>query len=275
MNRSAAQWRPAAGDDVGAPTPLGDLVEGMELPRWRRTITASTAQRLRTAIGRSFTPNEAVTPALAGNLCVGMFFRVLPRNVVHVAQSIETLGAVHVGDEVEVRMRLGRIGRRGRRAFVEFAGEIAVAGDIVWRVAATASPPAVDPEVVESLPELEPIVRPIAGAPVVTQTHQLTIEGLTAFSGPGNFHSEFDIARRFGYRAPIAQGMHVAELLLDLAADRCDTAWPDAGVAAFAFTAPAFCGDRIVLEICAGENLLGLRAVRPDGKTCVVGELIA
>ncbi|MCE7885606.1 MAG: hypothetical protein DYH08_17400, partial [Actinobacteria bacterium ATB1] len=37
-----------------------------------------------------------------------------------------------------------------------------------------------------------------------------SLESLAAFSGPGNFHSDPEMAQSYGYPRPIAQGMHLA-----------------------------------------------------------------
>ncbi|NUQ54894.1 MAG: MaoC family dehydratase N-terminal domain-containing protein [Dehalococcoidia bacterium] len=172
------------------------------------TIREQTAARLAAGVGAPFTPQAPVTPALAGNLGIGYSFRILPRNILHSAQTIRVAGNVAVGDEVRVRGRLAGIARRGARAFVTVTARVETRRGLAWWIASECCVPGMQTvQLDEAADGLPPVP---SGTETAADSWTPSLDEMIDFSGPGNFHSDPEVARAFGYAGPVVQGMHVA-----------------------------------------------------------------
>lgn len=187
---------------------LASLEVGTDLGLWEVAVREATATRLATGVGRSYTPDAPVTPALAGNLGIGYSFRILPRNILHSAQTIRIAGTVGVGDELHVRGRVARITRRGARAFVTITARVEVRDALVWWIESESYVPGLAAEHLDESTSGFPVAS--TGNETATDSWTPSRDQMRAFSGPGNFHSDPEIAHSFGYPRPVVQGMHVA-----------------------------------------------------------------
>ena len=268
------------GDDPTPPVPFDELRPDRTLDAWRVDVRPATIARLRTGLGLAPDPHAAAPDVLAGNLTVGAMFAVLPRSILHVRQSVRCVRPVQPGSAVESALAVRAVGRRGGRAAVRVAGDWrdARCGDVCWTVCADAVVPGVADDVVAALDPFPPSEPPDVAAPDADHaaTHRwsqrCTLDAMTAFSGPGNVHSDPAVARRFGWDRPVVQGMHLAGLLLDGAVARCA---PGTALRSFAvrFRAPVLADDVVACTAaCDVGGVVGridATATTPDGATAV------
>ena len=80
-------------------------------------------------------------------------------------------------------------------------------------------------------------------------------DDMSRYSGPGNIHSDIEVAKRTGLDAPIAQGMHTLAFASELMTIVCGDAWVSKGEIAVKFTKPVFAGDTVTVSAAeAGEG---------------------
>lgn len=251
----------STGTGTEARVPFEQVVPGLEIDPWQVEVKSRTAARLDEAAGDP--PSGRVTPLLGGNLCVGVAFRILPRNILHTYSSIRVHGEAAVGDTLTVRAQVVDVTARRERAYVSLEADVlGSSGAKIWSGASEFMVPHA----------------PIEGRPVGSGTrlelpddfteiarHEATLElpEMIAFSGPGNFHSDSEIARRFGYRAAVAQGMHLAALGLKVASRHVPAGegWPARGSCELRFIGLAHEKDLIqsVVGRTPGDDRLWLR----------------
>lgn len=108
------------------------------------------------------------------------------------------------------------------------------------------------------------------------QLHKhVTQDDMTRYSGPGNIHSDAEVARRTGLDAPIAQGMmtlaYASELLTVIAGPE----WLERGEIAVKFTAPVYAGDDVTASAEeTSPQTYEVRAVNQRGELVMVGEAV-
>lgn len=268
------------GDDPTPPVPFDDLRPDRTLDAWRVDVRPATIARLRAGLGLAPDPHAAAPDVLAGNLTIGAMFSILPRSILHVRQSVRCVRPVQPGDAVVSALAVRAVGRRGHRATVRVDGDWrdARSGAVCWTVSADAVVPGVADDVVAALDPFPPPDPPDAATPDADHdaahrwSQRCTLDAMTAFSGPGNFHSDPGVARRFGWDRPVVQGMHLAGLLIDGAVARCA---PGAALRSFAvrFRAPVLADDvvacAVACDVDGAVGRLGATAATPDGATAV------
>lgn len=199
---------------LSPPVPFGELRPGLQTGTWTVPVRDKTARRLAEGAGATFVRGDPVSPALAANLAIGISFRILPRNVLHTHQRIAIVGTVRVGDELHVNARVGHVGRRREKAFVSVEWDIRVGGpqaERVWSGTSEFFVPGMEAAGLETVDSVPPPQEELAGYPEsAADTWAPSLESLVAFSGPGNFHSDPEMAQSYGYPRPVAQGMHLA-----------------------------------------------------------------
>lgn len=183
---------------------------------------------------------------------------------------------------IHVEQHLTLAGPVGLGEPVTFAGET-VSNDAVPRgrrivqrftVRRADGSVAVISEHVRLLPDLEKMgtrggARPddVAGETVATKT--LTPEAVTTYSRPVGNEIHFDpaFAARYGYRAPLAQGLMTMTWMAAHVADALRTA-PEASLVA-RFRRPVFWDDPLTLtaERDAAGRIVRLRALNAEGRT--------
>jgi acyl dehydratase len=95
---------------------------------------------------------------------------------------------------------------------------------------------------------------------------------MTLYSGPGNIHSDLEVARRTGLDATIAQGMMTLAYASELMTQVCGPAWLEQGEISVKFTKPVFAGDTVVVRAEPREGGFEVSATNQDGDTLMVGE---
>ena len=103
-------------------------------------------------------------------------------------------------------------------------------------------------------------------------TKNVTQEDMTLYSGPGNIHSDIDVAKRTGLDAPIAQGMMTLAYASELMTEVCGSEWLERGEISVKFTKPVYHGDTVRVRADAKDDLYEIRATNQKDETLMVGE---
>lgn len=103
-------------------------------------------------------------------------------------------------------------------------------------------------------------------------TKHVTQDAMTLYSGPGNIHSDLEVARRTGLDATIAQGMMTLAFASELMTQATGAAWLEHGEIDVTFTKPVFAGDDVTVAAEAGaDGTYELHARNQHGQTVMVG----
>jgi acyl dehydratase len=100
----------------------------------------------------------------------------------------------------------------------------------------------------------------------------VTQDDMTRYSGPGNIHSDVDIAMRTGLEAPIAQGMMTLAFASELMTRVCGPEWLERGEISVKFTKPVFAGDTVTVRAIQGAEGYEISAISHKDETLMVGE---
>ena len=103
-------------------------------------------------------------------------------------------------------------------------------------------------------------------------TKHVTQDDMTLYSGPGNIHSDIEVAKRTGLHAPIAQGMQTLAFASELMTKVCGDAWLERGDVSVKFTKPVFAGDTVTVAASGGDDVWEVTATNQDGEVLMVGE---
>jgi 3-hydroxybutyryl-CoA dehydratase len=103
-------------------------------------------------------------------------------------------------------------------------------------------------------------------------TKQVTQDDMTLYSGPGNIHSDIEVAKRTGLHAPIAQGMQTLAFASELMTKICGPGWVERGELSVKFTKPVFAGDTVTVGASGGDDQWEITATNQDGDVLMVGE---
>jgi acyl dehydratase len=82
----------------------------------------------------------------------------------------------------------------------------------------------------------------------------VTQDDMTLYSGPGNIHSDIEVAQRTGLDAPIAQGMQTMAYASELLTREHGPAWLERGRLAVKFLAPVYAEDDVIVTL-EGEEV--------------------
>jgi acyl dehydratase len=102
-------------------------------------------------------------------------------------------------------------------------------------------------------------------------TKHVTQDDMTLYSGPGNIHSDLEVAKRTGLDAPIAQGMMTLAYASELMTQICGPEWLARGEISVKFTKPVFAEDVVTVRAHAVAGGHEIVAVNQDGETLMVG----
>ncbi len=102
-------------------------------------------------------------------------------------------------------------------------------------------------------------------------TKHVTQDDMTLYSGPGNIHSDIDVARRTGLEAPIAQGMMTLAFASELMTKVCGAEWLARGEIAVKFTKPVLHGDVVTVSAVEGADGYDVKAVNRSGELVMMG----
>ena len=100
----------------------------------------------------------------------------------------------------------------------------------------------------------------------------VTQDEMTLYSGPGNIHSDLEVAKRTGLDATIAQGMMTIAFASELMTRVRGPEWLKRGEIAVKFTKPVYAGDTVTVRAEQGDGDYEIVAVNQDGETLMIGE---
>jgi acyl dehydratase len=75
----------------------------------------------------------------------------------------------------------------------------------------------------------------------------VTQDDMTLYSGPGNIHSDIEVAKRTGLDATIAQGMQTLAFASELMTKICGTDWLERGEISVKFIKPVLADDDVTV----------------------------
>lgn len=102
-------------------------------------------------------------------------------------------------------------------------------------------------------------------------TKHVSQDDMTLYSGPGNIHSDLDVAKRTGLDATIAQGMMTIAFASELMTQVCGSEWLERGEIAVKFTKPVVAEDVVVVSAERGADGYDVTAVNQSGETLMIG----
>ena len=102
-------------------------------------------------------------------------------------------------------------------------------------------------------------------------TKDVTQDDMTLYSGPGNIHSDVEVAASVGLDAPIAQGMQTLAYASELLTQICGPDWLERGELSVKFTKPVFAGDSVTVT-ATGDGPYAVEARNQDGDAVMVGD---
>jgi len=103
-------------------------------------------------------------------------------------------------------------------------------------------------------------------------TKHVTQDDMTLYSGPGNIHSDLEVAKRTGLDATIAQGMMTLAYASELMTRVCGPEWLERGEIDVKFTKPVYAGDVVTARAEDRADHYAVTAVNQAGETLMVGE---
>jgi 3-hydroxybutyryl-CoA dehydratase len=103
-------------------------------------------------------------------------------------------------------------------------------------------------------------------------TKHVTQDDMSLYSGPGNIHSDVEVAKRTGLEAPIAQGMQTLAFASELMTKVLGPSWIERGELSVKFTKPVFAGDTVTVGASGGDDTYEITATNQKGEVLMVGE---
>lgn len=229
---------------------------------WSSRLTAASGTRARDGM--------CVTPVMAGQLALAVYAACVPGPMIHTRQITRqhrTLDADSVVQCAGVVTR--RFAKRGR-PYVEIDFDIAVAGEPVWDGSILCTNPNTScddlpDEAGSGLPAHE------TGRVLARLTHSFDLEAMTAFSGPGNIHSDVAAAQAVGLDRPVVQGMQLAALCDRLLADHWGADWLVRGEWEVRFVGMAWEAEILESTLLESGTGVALSVTKADGTVCLAG----
>ena len=102
-------------------------------------------------------------------------------------------------------------------------------------------------------------------------TKHVTQDDMTLYSGPGNIHSDIDVAKRTGLDAPIAQGMQTLAFASELMTRICGAEWINRGEISVKFIKPVYADDDVTVTATELGEAFEIEARNQHGDTLMVG----
>lgn len=96
-------------------------------------------------------------------------------------------------------------------------------------------------------------------------------EDMTRYSGPGNIHSDLEVARSIGLETTIAQGMQTLAYASELMTRVCGREWLERGGISATFTKPVRAGDTVTVGAEPDGDGYAIEARNQDGDVVMVG----
>lgn len=102
-------------------------------------------------------------------------------------------------------------------------------------------------------------------------TKHVTQDDMTLYSGPGNIHSDIEVAKRTGLDATIAQGMQTLAYASELLTHICGADWIERGEISVKFIKPVLAGDDVTVSALESADGYEVEATNQRGDTLMVG----
>lgn len=102
-------------------------------------------------------------------------------------------------------------------------------------------------------------------------TKHVTQDDMTLYSGPGNIHSDIEVAKRTGLDAPIAQGMQTLAFASELMTMVVGESWLSSGELSVKFIKPVLAEDDVTVSATESPDGWDLTAQNQHGDTLMVG----
>ncbi len=102
-------------------------------------------------------------------------------------------------------------------------------------------------------------------------TKHVTQDDMTLYSGPGNIHSDIEVAKRTGLDAPIAQGMQTLAYASELLTRICGSEWLERGEISVKFIKPVYAEDDVTVTATESADGYEVEARNQHGETLMVG----
>ena len=102
-------------------------------------------------------------------------------------------------------------------------------------------------------------------------TKHVTQDDMTLYSGPGNIHSDIEVAKRTGLDAPIAQGMQTLAYASELLTKICGREWLERGEISVKFIKPVYAEDDVTITATETAHGYEVNARNQNGETLMVG----
>jgi acyl dehydratase len=102
-------------------------------------------------------------------------------------------------------------------------------------------------------------------------TKHVSQDDMTLYSGPGNIHSDLEVAKRTGLDATIAQGMMTLAFASELMTNVCGPDWIERGELSVKFTKPVVAEDDVTIRADETAEGYDVTAVNRSGETLMVG----
>lgn len=104
-----------------------------------------------------------------------------------------------------------------------------------------------------------------------TLVKHVTQDDMTLYSGPGNIHSDVDVAKRTGLDAPIAQGMQTLAFASELMTRLHGASWLERGEISVKFIKPVFAEDTVTVSASESDGSYAVEAKNQYGDVLMVG----
>ena len=102
-------------------------------------------------------------------------------------------------------------------------------------------------------------------------TKHVTQDDMTLYSGPGNIHSDIEVAKRTGLDAPIAQGMQTLAYASELMTQVYGDDWLERGEISVKFIKPVLASDDVTVSAEQSADGYEVTARNQRGDTLMVG----
>jgi acyl dehydratase len=102
-------------------------------------------------------------------------------------------------------------------------------------------------------------------------TKHVTQDDMTLYSGPGNIHSDLEVAKRTGLDATIAQGVMTLAFASELMTRIHGPNWLERGEIEVKFTKPVFADDTVTITAVERGDGHEVTALNQNGDTLMVG----
>ncbi len=100
----------------------------------------------------------------------------------------------------------------------------------------------------------------------------VTQDDMTLYSGPGNIHSDVEVAKRTGLDAPIAQGMQTLAFASELMTRECGAPWLERGEISVKFIKAVLAEDDVTVVAIGSGDAWEIEAKNQHGDVLMVGE---